>query len=346
MLSQALLNTAVPPLQHYPWPPVNPADALPPDLCAFLTLDLPQQRQTLAALRRTPAQHGRMLHEGLATCFSARYGYADSPCFQRLDAALEVQLMQAELALGDELLCQGLDPMPIPQIATQAEAAAYLHTLAQHNPGVTHPLFDYLATAAARPALETMLLLETLRNEVVDDEVARLAIGLQGLMKAVAASNLWDECGHGKPVGFHTYWLRRLLAHRNAWDALAAYRARAPWFTRIASNTFNVLLWRPTYVYRKYGFFLITESWVAPHFSRLLAGLQRVGLAQQDVTVYFEAHLTIDPHHGAELLTGLSQHAPALGPWEIDEVLRGAHLAIAAYVMQCDAVLPYLVQMA
>ncbi|VVM20018.1 hypothetical protein BSPWISOXPB_5494 [uncultured Gammaproteobacteria bacterium] len=41
------------------------------------------------------------------------------------------------------------------------------------------------------------LLLETIRNEVVDDEVAMMIPGLQHSMKQVMSSNLWDECGNG-----------------------------------------------------------------------------------------------------------------------------------------------------
>jgi hypothetical protein len=98
----------------------------------------------------------------------------------------------------------------------------------------------------------------------------------------------------------------RLLDRLPGWETLAAYRQTAPWFTRIASNIFNVLLRRPAYTYRKYGYFLITESWVASHFAHLLAGLQRVGLDHKDIGVYCEAHLTIDPHHGTELVDGFS----------------------------------------
>jgi hypothetical protein len=242
MLTKALFMAPMPPLQVHSWPPVLPYPGLDPDLWTFLALPLADQRQMLAALRNTPERYGRVLHDGLATCFNYHYGYPDSPCCQRLDDALEVQLTQAELVLGNELLTHSLEPMPIPQCLTQADAAAYLYALAQHNPGVTHPLFDYLSAAASQHVLETVLFLEIMRNEVVDDEVARLVIGLQGLMKAVAASNLWDECGHGKSHGFHTYWLRRLLNRLPGWETLAAYRQTAPWFTRIASNTFNVLL--------------------------------------------------------------------------------------------------------
>jgi hypothetical protein len=84
---------------------------------------------------------------------------------------------------------------------------------------------------------------------------------------------------------------------------------------------------------------------VAPHFTHLLTGLQRAGLNHKDIRVYFEAHLTIDPHHGGELVDGFMHQAPPLRQQDIDEVLLGAHLAIAAYVMQCDHVLQYLVQM-
>ena len=85
---------------------------------------------------------------------------------------------------------------------------------------------------------------------------------------------------------------------------------------------------------------------MAPHFAHLLAGLQRVRLDHKDIGVYFEAHLTIDPRHGTELVDGFTHQAPPLTQHDIDDVLVGAHLAIAAYVMQCDYVLPYLVQMA
>jgi heme oxygenase-like protein len=173
-----------------------------------------------------------------------------------------------------------------------------------------------------------------------------LLVGLQGMMKAVIASNVWDECGYANLSGFHTYWLRRLLDRLQAWERLVTYRQQVPWHTRMLSNTLNGLLWRSAYIFQKYRYFLITESWVAPHFQALLAGLDRVGLHHQDITVYFEAHCTIDPLHGAELIQGFSQQQPALPQHDIDDVLRGAHLAIAAGVMQWDLLLPYLSHLA
>ena len=47
--------------------------------------------------------------------------------------------------------------------------------------------------------------------------------------------------------------LAGVLDRLPGWETLAAYRQTAPWFTRIASNIFNVLLRRPAYRRRSLG---------------------------------------------------------------------------------------------
>ena len=345
MLNPKIFQDKAPALQDRYWPHVNPWTAPESAFWAFVRLEPAEQRQYLVALRRHPEAHGRFLHTALGSIYSYRLDYRDSPCYQRIDDHIEGRLELAKIALEDELMAEGLAITPIPRGLNQDDAAAYLRELARCNAGTVHELYDYLATGASKTALETMLYLEVIRNEVVDDEVALLTVGLQGLMKAVAASNLWDECGHGKPMHFHTYWLRRLLEHEQGWEFLATYSQTAPWYARIASNTFNMLLMRPAYTYHKYGYFLITESWVAPHFTCLLEGLERVGLDHKEITVYFKAHLKIDPRHGTELVDGFAHQRPRLTQVEIDAVLRGAHLAIAAGTAQYDRLLPHLVQL-
>jgi hypothetical protein len=332
-------------LQARYWPPVTPSPSLDAAFQAFVALDMEAQRRFVAARRCYPEEYGRVVHSCLATVYGYRFGYRDSPCYQRTDDDFEARLELAKLTLEHEFMTEGLAITPIPTGLSQAAAAAYLRDLARDNAGVWHPAFPYIATHASAEALRSLLYQEVVRNEVVDDEVALLNVGLQGLMKTVTASNLWDECGHGKPVRFHTYWLRRLLDRLQAWEALAAYRQRAPWYTKITSNAFNMLLWRPAYTYRKYGYFLITESWVAPHFTHILEGLERVGLDHQDITVYFKAHLAIDPQHGEELSDGFAYQRPALTQTEIDDVLLGAHIAIAAGTAQYDRLLLDLVQL-
>jgi len=86
------------------------------------------------------------------------------------------------------------------------------------------------------------------------------------------------------------------------WETLAAYRQTAPWFTRIGSNIFNVLLRRPAYTYRKYGYFLITESWVASHFAHLLAACNG-WVGSQGYRRLLRGAPDYDPHHGTDSST-------------------------------------------
>jgi hypothetical protein len=94
----------------------------------------------------------------------------------------------------------------------------------------------------------------------------------------VMSSNLWDECGNGNIDNFHTTWLRRLLKSLNKDNDIIEYRKTKPWFTSITSNSLNSLLTTVGGVYRAYGHFLITESWVAPHFTKMLIGMETTEL--------------------------------------------------------------------
>jgi len=156
------------------------------------------------------------------------------------------------------------------------------------NAGVNHPLFDYLESTASLDALHVFLRNDVCRNEVVDDEVAMMSVGIQGAMKAAVCSNLWDEVGHGTLKQYHTYWLRELVDALSDWEGLIEYRkSEKPWFTAITTNVFNILLSRPGLKFRRYGWFLLNEGWVEPHFNKILKGMTRVGLNAEGVQRYF-----------------------------------------------------------
>ncbi|MCP2727600.1 iron-containing redox enzyme family protein [Symplocastrum sp. BBK-W-15] len=141
---------------------------------------------------------------------------------------------------------------------------------------------------------------------------------------------------------FHTYWLRMLLEQTNTWKQFISYRETAPWFGKLTSNTFNLLLTRPGYKFAAYGQFTISESWVLPHFSRILEGMKRVGLDCKNNTIYFEKHLTIDPYHTRDLLDALACQEPKLSQAEINQVLFGTQMAIVAAKAQYDRMIIYL----
>jgi len=332
----------LPNLQRYDWPVVNQFEGLEEPLNAFLDLDLTAQRHLLSDIRKESVQHGRYIQECLGEIYPYIYGYPNSPCYITTNDELEIKLQQAKILLERELI-DWLNLSPIPKGLTQVEAANYLSEVINDNTGVYHELFEFIASKASKAAITTFLHTETIRTEVVDDEVALMTVGLQGPLKESSAANLWDECGRGQLAEFHTYWLRMLLEQTNTWEQFADYRKTdLPWFAEITSNSFNTLLTRPGYKLAAYGFFIIGESWVPPHFSKIIEGMRRVGLDHENNTIYFTSHVRVDPYHTKALLQGFAYQEPKLTQAEVDQVLLGAQIAIASGTAQYERMLPYL----
>ncbi len=327
------------------WPPVAEFGGFDVELSEFMAAPAAEQEALLAGLRRSPSEHGRFLHRHLAEIYAHWFGYRDGAFTRRTDDQAEETLFATKIRLERELFDHWATTDPEPTFTSQFEAADYLDELAAANPGVGHSLFEYLRDEAPREQLDRFLQCELIRNEVVDDEVAMLVVGLQGMQKAVAAANLWDECGRGKLENFHTYWLRRLLQATNGWDALHEFRENHPWFAKFTSNMNAALLTRPSRKLMAYGCFLIFESWVEPHFVRILDGLTRVGVVDDEVRIYFMAHVKIDPRHSRELSDGLRLQRPLLTPSQVRDVVHGAHLASSAGKRQFDHMLTYLKSM-
>lgn len=335
-------SAVVGPLYRHYWPPVPHYTSIDPDLALFLGSSGEEQQQVLSALRADPEAYGRAVHGYLGSLYADSFGYRDSPVAFIADDLVEVARFRARLSLERELLEHWADPEPIPEVGDQVSVADYLDGLAADNPGVEHPLFAYLRDQASREEIQVFLQCDLIRNEIVDDEVALLVVGLQGMQKAVAAANLWDECGRGKLENFHTYWLRRLLEESDGWNRIYDYRQQHPWFAKITSNVLTALLTRPSRKQVAYGCFFVFESWVEPHFRAVLEGMKRVGLTSDDLTIYFAAHVSIDPRHSRELSDALRAQRPLLDARELRDVVQGAHLATNSGCRQFDLMLAYL----
>lgn len=324
-------------LQTHYWPPVRGCDRLSDELQAFLALDEAGRRDFLAELHADADAHGAFVHLGLGEIYAYLFGYRDGVATAVTDDAVEAALLGAKIGLEREFIDRWIGVIDAPVFETVAAAADHLDHLAATNPGVRHPLFHYIEHEAPRAQVEMFLRGEVIRNEVVDDEVALLAFGLQGTQKAVAVANLWDECGRGRLENFHTFWLRRFIGQDpDQWDAFMALREDNPWFAKITSNTNNMLLTRPAYKQMAYGCFMMFESWVEPHFQAIMGAMDRLGDTDNDRRVYFAAHIAVDPRHSKELSDGLRMQTPALDHKRLNDVVRGAHLAVAAGVRQYD----------
>ena len=332
-----------PPLQKYKWPLVNSFNQFDTKILNFLNDSKEEKRLTLARVAQNPESYGAFINNHLGTIYGYCYGYPDSPCYLNSDIDLEISIQEAKLILESSFIYEWLEIPEAPFFTNQKDAVNHLKKLAMNNSGVSHELFDFIEIEASKEAILEFLRLEVLRNEIVDDEVALIVVGLQGNMKKVMVSNLWDECGNGNITKFHTYWLRQLIDSLLDWNNFLRYRSdKQPWFSKISSNSFNSLLCRPQYKFRAYGHFLITEAWVEPHFIKILNGLERVGLTKSDIQIYFSAHTKIDPHHTKEIITAIEYQNPTLTLEEIKEIVIGAYQAIEANLQQYKRVFNYL----
>lgn len=329
-------------LQERYWPPVTPFTEWDDEAAEFFAALPPERDRLLAERRADPETHGSYLHLLLAEVYAYCFGYRDAPATAEPDDALELALLSAKIRLEREMFDYWATPDPTPGLTDQRAVADYLDGLAATNPGVDHPLFHHLRDEATHEQLSRFLQYEVIRNEVVDDEVALLVVGLQGMQKNVAAANLWDEVGRGRLEHFHTYWLRQLIEASDGWEAFEAVRAEHPWYAKITSNTNAALLTRPAFKNMAYGCFLVFESWVEPHFRAILAGMDRLGILDEDIRIYFAAHVAIDPRHSRELSDGLRAQSPSLTETELQQILRGAHLAASAGRRQFDRMLQHL----
>ncbi len=322
-------------LQTHYWPPVLACNGLSEALKSFLALDVEARLDFLAHLRADVNHHGKFLHLALGEIYAYLFGYRDGVATLAVDDAIETALLSAKIGLEREFIDRWIGVINAPVFGDVISAANHLDLLAATNPGVHHPLFHYIEHEAPREQVEMFLRGEVIRNEVVDDEVALLVFGLQGSQKAVAAANLWDECGRGRLENFHTYWLRRFIG-QDQWGSFMTLRNENPWFAKITSNTNNMLLTRPAYKQMAYGCFMMFESWVEPHFRAIIGAMDRLGMLDSDQRIYFAAHIAVDPRHSKELSDGLRMQCPALDHKHLNDVVRGAHLAVVAGNRQYD----------
>lgn len=332
-------------LQNYYWPVGSKFKDFNATVKELLSLNIDDQRKRLAESRHDYEKHGEYINRGLSQIYDYFYGYEGAPLYNRTDDDLEIKLQQIKILLERELM--NWLPLPdFPKGMEQMEAAKYINHLLETNSGWLHELYKFIEESASKKAVMHFLLTETVRTEVVDDETALMLVGTQGPIKQATVSNCWDECGNGVFENFHTWWLRMMLEELDAWKYFEEYRENdMPWFAMISSNAYNMCLTRPGYKYAAYGDFIVGESWVPPHFARILKAMKRVGLDNKNLTIYFEKHADIDPHHTKQLLDGFAYQKPALVGAEVDNVVLGSYIMITAATCQYERMLPYLASM-
>ncbi|MDD3267051.1 MAG: iron-containing redox enzyme family protein [Burkholderiales bacterium] len=336
-------------MQHYHnieiqskyWPPVTNYHKTRQSisLSNFSKIKIEEQKKYLNSLHQD--EKWIITHKLLSDIFAYYYGYRDRCLYNQTDSKEESLILQSKCVLI-EFYINNILNIQYNLIASESDAISNISYIINQNSGINHDFFEYIENEMPLDAFIEFLKLEVCRNEIVDDEVALLTVGLQGHMKSVIASNLWDECGNGRLHKFHTYWLRLLISQLNIYDDIINYReTEKPWFANISSNTFNSLLTTPAYKMRAYGHFLTTEAWVNQHFTKVINGLKRVGLYHQDISIYFDAHIGIDTRHTAEILHAINVQSPRLNNYELNEIIYGSKIAEKSGSNSYDLLLKY-----
>lgn len=328
------------------WPIVPKFKEFSKDMTMLLNMPNNKLKEYFTAIHQQNfEQYSKLVIDSLTTIYSCYFCYKDSPLINNTNVSNELyfSLIKLKLILEDEMINKIIKPKEVScdTISTLETCCEYLATYIKQNVAVNHQLFDFIAEESTFEQMQEFLLIEVIRNEVVDDEIAMMIPGLQHAMKQVIASNLWDECGNGVIDNFHTSWLYQLVDATDSWDKIIKYRENKPWFTALIGNSFNSLLTNKVRKFQSYGHFLTTEAWAEPHFAKIIRGMNRLGIDDKKVHIYFTMHLKIDPYHTNEMLIAIAKNKPVLISNQLYDIVRGVHQAVAAGEMMYSILLDY-----
>lgn len=331
--------------KHEAWPAIAAFNDYHESIKELINLSGQELGEKLNQLQKTDVSKCcELIMNALCTIYSIYFRYSDSPFTDELDEYTFLELMRLKIYLEKEMINKifsNIESAPLESYSSVQACYEYLAKYSSENLGKTHVFFDFVSEEMTYNQMREFLFNEVIRNEIVDDEIALMIPGLQHAMKQVIVSNLWDECGQGKIDNFHTTWLRRLLNSIDAKDEIKHYRKIRPWFTACTSNSFNSLLTSPAGLYAAYGHFLITESWVPLHFSKIIQGMNRLGMTNKNTQIYFTAHINIDKYHATEIIHGILNQNPSLTFYQLRNLVRGACQAVVAGKVMYDHLLNY-----
>jgi pyrroloquinoline quinone (PQQ) biosynthesis protein C len=167
----------------------------------------------------------------------------------------------------------------------------------QHDSGVTHPLFDFLAERATYDQLVTFQAQETPFDIHFGDLVALLLPGIHGGQKIELSHNFWDEMGNGTLERTHRQL--RLDMMTRVGIPSEAYLSDVDSFwveeLRMANMYFQTSSAR-SLAPQSVGMLQATELVVPGRLERQIEGWRRVGLTDKEM-VYLLEHVTVDVEH-------------------------------------------------
>ncbi len=185
-------------------------------------------------------------------------------------------------------------------------------SLKETGPGQYDPFFDYLAREANRSELQYFIKQEYCGEIGFDDLIALTQVRLPERAKLELARNFWDEQGQGVAGDVHgplyTAMAHELGVHDTRDDELL-------WETLAVANLLTALACNRRYTWQSLGALSVIELTSPTRASRVVQGLERVGLSDIGCR-YFRLHAVLDVEHWnawlAEVIIPLVSSTPEL----------------------------------
>jgi hypothetical protein len=151
---------------------------------------------------------------------------------------------------------------------------------------------------------------------------------LSGPPKAALVEIQADEYGGGDPARVHATLFAQAMAAAGLDDAYGAYLDRLPGVTLATVNLMSLFGLHRRHRGKIVGHLAVFEMTSSIPNRRYATGLRRVGLGDDDVTAFFDEHVTADAVHenvaAIDLAGGLVRAEPPL----VDDVLFGARALV------------------
>lgn len=184
--------------------------------------------------------------------------------------------------------------------------------LKETGPGQYDPFFDYLAQQASRADLHYFIKQEYCGEIGFDDLIALTQVRLPQRAKLELARNFWDEQGQGKPQDVHGPLYTEMAQELGVGDT---DDREFLWETLAVANLLTALACNRRYAWHSLGALSIIELTSPTRASRVVQGLERVGISNAGCR-YFRMHTIVDVEHWkawlAEVIIPLVSETPEL----------------------------------
>lgn len=239
-----------------------------------------------------------MIYEsGFAHPMSTMARHHSTACLIEIKTKIERAWYDSELAP----ISAPLEGLPVFQ--SPALLCDWLVELAHQRTETDHWIRGFLAEEASESQLKHFLLADAPLNYRFFDALLFAATHYSEAVKSEVARHIWEECGNGNSSAAHTRQFSRILTK------LGLEECDAPiwkdWRPYAGYNLYLLLGTNRRHLFKSLGSLAMPELFDPERDEAVIAGLRRIGFADQESIQYFHTHVVADAAHGGDWLRGV-----------------------------------------